>query len=85
MARRLSAGFVVRPLRMIPEVSAIDWVHSSSSLLDAIEATIGTATSSSASIEAELRNYVARHGLKSAWTDPTFEYAGLSSGEYAKS
>ena len=80
MARRLSTEFVVRSLGAVPEVSAIDWVHSTSPLLDDIETTIGTATFSPTDIEVRLRSYIARHGLKSSWRNPTFEYAGLSSG-----
>ncbi|WP_165322059.1 hypothetical protein [Rhizorhabdus phycosphaerae] len=83
IARRLSPGFVVRTLRAVPEVSAIDWVHSTSPLLNAIEAAIGAAPSSPADIEVRLRSYIARHGLKSSWSDPTLEYAGLPYGVHA--
>lgn len=83
MARRLSPGFVVRPLRNVPEISAIDWVHSTSPMLDAIGSKIGAATSSRPDIEVRLNSYIARHGLKSPWADPTFEYAGLPSGSHA--
>lgn len=79
-AARLSEGFVVRSLGAAPEISAIDWVHSSSPILHAIGKGIGLAKASSSDIETRLKTYVAHHGMKPSWSDPTFKFVGLPLG-----
>ncbi len=79
-ASRLSKGFVIRSLAAAPGISAIDWIHSTSPILDAIEEGIGLAKASPRDFETRLTTYVDRHGMKSSWSDPTFEFAGLSIG-----
>lgn len=79
-AARLSKGFVVRPLPLAPEISAIDWIHSTSPILGEIEQGIGLAEAFPTDFETRLKTYVAHHGMKSTWSDPTFEFAGLLVG-----
>jgi len=78
MASRLSKGFVLRQLPAAPDISAVDWIHSTSSILDAIENELGVARAAPSDFEARLKTYVAHHGMKSTWSGPTFEFAGVA-------
>lgn len=74
---RLSEGFVTRPLAGREDILAVDWVHSSSPMIDGIAARAGFGGADVATLGDRLRRYIDRHGLKPEWRDPTLRYAGL--------
>lgn len=76
-AGRLSPGFVTRELADAPGIVAIDWVHSSSQRIDEIVGRANLPNPSSETLAQRLTDYVAQHGLKPKWSDPTFRYAGI--------
>lgn len=74
---RLSSGFATRRLERTPDILAIDWVHSSSPLIDSIASKVGFGAESPATLQGRLEAYVAGHRLSAKWSEPTFRYAGL--------
>jgi hypothetical protein len=74
----LSDGFITCPIEEFPGVIALNWIHSTSPLIDRIVGMIGYGGESAAVLEDRLRRYVAFHDMKREWSDPTFRFAGLS-------
>lgn len=77
MRDRLSSGFTTRPLENAPEILAVDWVHSTSPMIDEIVGKAGHGDESPAILRRRLEAYVERHCLPARWSLPTFRYAGL--------
>lgn len=75
---RLSPGFLTRNLDGADGISAIDWVHSTSPLIDEISAKAGFGGDDPRELALRLRAYVENHGMKREWSEPTLRYAGLA-------
>lgn len=76
-ARRLSDGFVTRPLGARDGIVAIDWVHAASPRIDEIVTRTGLHDLTPADLARRLETYVADHAMPARWREPTFCYAGL--------
>lgn len=74
---RLSDGFVVRTLEKNEEIAAIDWIHSTTPILDEIEAMLGAPPVTVGDLEHRLTDYIAHHGLPPTWSEPTLRHVGL--------
>lgn len=74
---RLSSGFVTRRLERAPTILAIDWVHSTSPLIDEIAWKVGFGGEGPPILRGRLEAYVAKHRLSLNWSQPTFRYSGL--------
>ena len=61
---RLSPGFVTRNLTAAQGISAIDWVHSASPVIDRIAALCGFGGNEPHDLTISLRAYVETHNLK---------------------
>lgn len=77
MRARLSPGFATRPLERVADILAIDWVHSTSPIIDAIAAKLGFGAEDPTTLRGRLESYVDAHGLKATWSVPTFRYCGF--------
>lgn len=75
---RLSEGFIGRPLDGAAGIQALDWVHSTSPLIDGIAARAGFGGDDPQELALRLKAYVERHGMKREWSEPTLRYAGLA-------
>ena len=75
---RLSDGFISREIDGYEGASALDWIHSTSPVIDDIVRAIEHGSASAAMLADLLRSYVERHDMKPQWCDPTFRYAGLA-------
>lgn len=74
---RLSSGFITRPMEGRSDILALDWVHSSSPLIDEIASKVGFGGEDPATLRARLEAYVEAHDMASKWSEPTFRYSGL--------
>lgn len=74
---RLSDGFISCPVEEYPGVMALDWIHSTSSLIDDIVRAIGYGGADPADLRDRLRAYVVDHQRPDIWSEPTLRFVGL--------
>lgn len=75
---RLSPGFVVRPIDKEGNILAIDWIHSTSTLIDEISSKAAIASHAPAVLSQRLKDYIAEQRLSPLWSEPTLRFAGLA-------
>lgn len=73
----LSEGFIDYPVEEYPGVMALDWIHSTSPLIDDIVRAIGHGGADPADLRDRLRAYVVDHQRPEFWSEPTLRFVGL--------
>ena len=74
---RLSDGFLDYPVEEYPGVMALDWIHSTATLIDDIVRAIGYGGGAPADLRDRLRAYVVDHERPDMWSEPTLRFVGL--------